>query len=235
MQIGEVVVRIGADAAPVLLCDTCALLDITRDPTREEFLASHGQSAIRLLERAVSAPRTLWLPVASQVLREIDDNRLGIMQDAKITLEKLEAKLEHLRLLMSGFGVNTTAITPGLIQSGFLNVVDGILTRFLTAGLNFQPPPETATDAYARIAANLAPSKKGQQAKDCLIIETYLQLARRLRASGLKLPIVFLTTNKNDYSDPNSKGWIHPELARDFKAAGLGYAVNFSMAEHLLK
>jgi hypothetical protein len=235
MATAEVVGRIGAAPAPVLLGDSCALMDITRDPTREKFSAGHARSTIRLVERAESKPPTLWLPLAAQVLTEIGDNRLGTLQGAEANLKKLEATVEHVRLLMSAFGVNTTAIIPRLVESGFADLTNGILTRYLDAGLHVEQPAEVANRAFARIAANLAPSRKAQQAKDCAVIETYLHLTRQLRENKINVPVVFLTTNKNDYSAPNHDASIHPDLAADFEAAELHYATNFQMAEHLLK
>jgi hypothetical protein len=155
---------------------------------------------------------------------------------AETSLKKLDATFERVRLLMLAFGVTTTGMTrPGLVESGFLELTNGVFKRYLDAGLELEQPAEVANRAFARIAANLAPSDKGQQAKDCAIIETYLHLTRQLRENNINVPVVFLTTNKNDYSAPDDSASIHPDLKADFEAAELRYAANFQMAEHLLK
>jgi hypothetical protein len=236
MPTAEVVGRIGASPAPVLLGDSCALLDIIRDPMREAFSAGHARVTMRLVERAEAKPPTLWLPLASQVLIEINENRPRIHLGAETSLKKLDATFERVRLLMLAFGVTTTGMTrPGLVESGFLELTNGVFKRYLDAGLELEQPAEVANRAFARIAANLAPSDKGQQAKDCAIIETYLHLTRQLRENNINVPVVFLTTNKNDYSAPDDSASIHPDLKADFEAAELRYAANFQMAEHLLK
>jgi len=88
--------------------------------------------------------------------------------------------------------------------------------------------------AIARMAANRAPSKRGQQTKDCIVFESYLALVALLRQAGLQRQIVFFTTNTQDYSDPQNKGAVHPDLVAEFGALNMRYAVNFQMAEHQL-
>jgi len=85
------------------------------------------------------------------------------------------------------------------------------------------------------MASNLAPSKKGQQTKDCIVIESYLYLAKLLREQHFTGRIVFLTSNKHDYSNPTNPGTVHPDLSAEFAAVGMAYAISFQMAEHLLK
>ena len=88
--------------------------------------------------------------------------------------------------------------------------------------------------AIARMAENRAPSKRGQQTKDCIVFESYLALVALLRQAGLQRQIVFFTTNTQDYSDPQNKGTVHPDLVAEFGALNMRYAVNFQMAEHQL-
>lgn len=106
--------------------------------------------------------------------------------------------------------------------------------NFISSGLHVTGPRGVERDAFARVAANRAPSKRGKQAKDCLVFESYLRLATLLRAAGFVRPIVFLTTNTNDYSHLPNKAVPHPDLVPELTVTNLMYAVNFLMAERLL-
>ena len=67
--------------------------------------------------------------------------------------------------------------------------------------------------------------------KDCVIIETYLHIARELRASQFNEKIIFLTTNTADYAD-STRRRLHGDLASDFTQARMGLALNFLVAKY---
>jgi hypothetical protein len=71
--------------APVLLLDTCSLLDLMRDPTRETFNAEQVQAAHHLLVKAESRPPKLWIPIAGQVLAERHEHQLNVSLCARIS------------------------------------------------------------------------------------------------------------------------------------------------------
>jgi hypothetical protein len=235
MSSAKVVRRIMSAQAPALLLDTCSLLDLMRDPTRETFSAEQVHAASRLLGRAESRPPTLWLPIASQVLSERDERQLNVKLEAEAAIRRLEECVHRVQRTMAAHGLITSAIAPPLSASNFLDTASTMVDRYFSAGLPFENPRNVAGKAFARVAANKAPSKRGQQAKDCLVIESYLHIAKQLREQQFQHKIVFLTTNTRDYSDPTaSSGKLHPDLVAEFHAVNMAYAVNLLMAEHLL-
>jgi hypothetical protein len=229
----EVVRRIIAAPAPVLLCDTCALLDLMRDPTRDALSADQIEAALRLLERAEHPDGTLWLPIAGQVLDERRHNQANVKQEAETRIRRFEETIHRVQGILAAYGLQTTAITPALVASNFPDAAGSVVDRYFSAGLKMRNPRNIEKIAYARMAANRAPSSKGQQTKDCVVIECYLSLASQLRAQHFAGRIVFLTTNKNDYSDPITKS-LHSDLVPEFTAMNMTYATNFQMAEHQL-
>ena len=60
--------------SPVLYLDTCALLDLLRDPTRKRFGRDHAAAAMHFLACAEANPPTLTLVLAAQVKTELDDH-----------------------------------------------------------------------------------------------------------------------------------------------------------------
>jgi hypothetical protein len=229
---GEFVRRVAATPAPVLLSDTCSILDVMRDPTRDNFSGPQVEAALRIVGRCEARPRTLWSPIAAQVIEELDNNQVTVEQEAATKIRKLEETVLRVREIMSAHGLQTAA--PGLIAAGFPVIARALVARYVAAAPRLTNPRGVQGKAWARIAANLAPAQRGQQAKDCVVLETYLHVARELRAAGLHMPIVFFTTNTGDYSDPAARAAPHPTLAAEFQALDLRYAVNFQMTEHLL-
>jgi len=234
MSSAEAVRRIMAARAPVLLLDTCSLLDLMRDPTRETLAVEQVKAAHRLLIKAESHPPELWIPIASQVLSERNDNQLKVRQEAEKAIHTLEERVLRTQQIMAAHGLITSAIAPPLSACNFPNTAGTMVDRYFSAGLPFRKPRNIADKAFARVAAHKAPSRKGHQAKDCVVIESYLHIAKQLREQQFQYKIVFLTTNKQDYSDHASSGKLHPDLIAEFRAVDMKYAVNFLMAEHFL-
>lgn len=226
--------RIIAAPAPVLFPDTCALLDLMRDPTRENFSADQVVSAKRLLQLAQYRPRALWIPITHQVWLERLDNQAIIRDEAALRLRRFGESITKLQLLMAAHGLQTSTITPSLESIDFPTVSNDLVESYFTHAIRVRNGRNIEKTAFARMAANLAPSQRGQQTKDCVVIENYLQLARILRQGGYRGKIIFLTTNTNDYSLRRGSGSLHPDLVTNFEETSLSYAVNFSMAEHLL-
>ena len=57
---------------------------------------------------------------------------------------------------------------------------------------------------------------------------------RRLQGAGFSPKRVYCTSNKNDYCErPSSR--LHPSLAVDFGAAGLGFAANLPWSVNEIK
>jgi hypothetical protein len=89
--------------------------------------------------------------------------------------------------------------------------------------------------AFHRISMNVRPARRGKDsAKDCLIVETYLETARVLRANDFQHDIVFLTTNPTDYEEKGRPKILHPELLADFAAVNLAYQATFMAARYSL-
>jgi hypothetical protein len=231
----ECVSRIRAQPAPVLLIDTSALLDLIRDPTRDRFSDAHVLAAIQLLECAEKSQTTLWLILAQQVLNEINDNRPTVLLEAERSLISLESTVKRVQSILSAHGINTTDIASELSAAKFSGIADALVTRYLEAGVHIKQPTEISGAILTRIARNAAPSQKGTQAKDCIVIETYLHFVGLLRASDIGVPVVFFTTNKNDYSDLTKNSLPHPDLVPEFSRLDIRCAINFQMTEHLLR
>jgi hypothetical protein len=85
-----------------------------------------------------------------------------------------------------------------------------------------------------RVVQAHAPSRKGKEsAKDCLVVESYLEVAGELRSAGFIGRIVFASSNTDEYHDGGTKT-LHAQLQADFGVLAIDYAPNFGAAKHSL-
>src|ERR1700722_18508831 len=106
----DVARRVIAAPAPVLLIDTCALLDLMRDPRRDTFSSDNVRAAHRLLCKVEERPRSLWLPIVRQVLLELDDNKQPVKIEAENAIKNLQETIERVQGLFAAHGIVTSAI-----------------------------------------------------------------------------------------------------------------------------
>lgn len=86
--------------------------------------------------------------------------------------------------------------------------------------------------AYGREVNGIGPARKGKQCiKDCTIVESLLCFTEELRSRS-PVNLVFLTSNKEDFSDGGSKP--HADLQGDFARLAIQLSFNWGMAAHSL-
>lgn len=217
--------------APVLCNDTCTVLDLMRDPTRDSVSVGERQYALALLGALESGSQLVGL-VADQVSLEFNANRQGVENETSQALARLKAQIGRVEAVASVYG--------SVGQASLIHLDDHVLRasaiadRWMKASQRAPQGPNIASRALLRLNQALTPAKKGKDSmKDCVVIETYLEAAAELRAGGLTAPIVFVSSNVRDYAgETGSK--LKPDLAAEFANLGLEYAPNLSAAKHLL-
>jgi hypothetical protein len=214
---------------PVLCIDTCSILDVMRDPTRETARPDDRQAAIQLVTAAEA--NDLICLIAEQVAIEFADHDLPIQDEAKRNLKKLQKQVERINKLSAVYGA------PGVVNMAHLDdhVVRArnVVGRWLAQLDNVKPSSLVPNKAFARMNAGLAPARRGKESsKDCLVYLTYLEAVTALRDAGVKAPIVFLSSNTNEYLTERKR--LKPEIAGEFGKINLEYASNMSMAKNLL-
>ena len=88
---------------PILCLDTCAILDILRDPTRRD-VRIHEQEASLVLLRAAESGSNLEALIADQVSIEFRDNVQKVEKDADDGLSKLRDQIDKLDKLTTLHG-----------------------------------------------------------------------------------------------------------------------------------
>jgi len=215
----------------VLLVDTCFLLDLIRDVTRNDVQAQNLIAALALLTAAENG-NDLTVIVADQVFTELADNQNGVEEQARSKLTKFREQVERINHVATQFGAATVIDTTHLADHVARTVA--VLQRWTQVAITASAGPDVHRRAMRRVVQALAPSRKGKEsAKDCLVVESYLEVAGQLRAARFIGRIVFASPNTVEYHDGSTKT-LHEQLQADFEVHAMDYAPNFGAAKHSL-
>ena len=222
--------RVVAGAAPVLCVDTCTLLDVVRDITRDSARAADAAAGVQLL--ATAEGRTdLVVLVAEQVQQELLANLENVQREADKALLRFQAQARRMAEVAMEFGAQGVVLTGLLDGHGARARL--VLDRWLAVGLTVPHDAEVTARAFARVNEPRTPARRGKESmKDCVIVETYLEVGRRLRTAGLRAPIAFTSSNTNDYYAGSTH--LASDLAQDFDAVAIEFAPGFGAAVHAL-
>jgi hypothetical protein len=224
------IARIATLGVPVLCLDTCSILDIMRDPTRESVQAHERAAALQLLS-ALETGRLICL-VADQVLLEFDEYSAEILQEAENGLKKFLGNVARVHAVVAAFGgsgsIELSHFTAHSSRS------KAVVDRIIAAAQRAPQRPEIASRALLRVNQARTPARKGKESmKDCVVIETYLDTVTALRAAGLRSKIVFASSNTKEYVGPLG-GPLKADIAEEFANLGIEYAPNLAAAKHSL-
>lgn len=219
---------------PVLFADTCSILDLMRDPTRESVLEPDRRAAVALLVAMEDGSRLSGV-VAEQVVLEMSENACAVEAEttnAIGSLGKNMMRLDALHGIYGGMGASSVAhLQDHAVRAR------RIFDRWIAASIHVPTPDagyKRAMDRINQRGEPRAPARKGKDSiKDCVVIETYLEMAFQLRQAGLASAFVFLSSNTKDYKDSGSRK-LRPELEADFGPSNIDYASNYGHALHLL-
>lgn len=229
----DLAVQVTEAGIPILLVDTCAILDIVRAPIREQ-ISVHDIEAIHTLLAWTTGPiRQTSLVVTKQVITEFHEHLDEVAQEYDRAIRKASEShtgiLERMKAL-SPSGVNLPS-SIDLTSFGFPGKSRCLAEKVVTASLVLNDKiNELQSKAYRRSISAKPLAKKGKNSiKDCLIIESYFRLVRILQNKKSSYKIVFITSNKHDYEKDRH---LHPDLKEEFDSVGLKYSPNWSAAAH---
>jgi hypothetical protein len=210
---------------PVLVIDTCSLLDIPRVVERERKPAPEIDAAQRVLDAARARPLRVALFVAERVLSEWATNKPVVLKKLEAHVAKVEDDLARIAACARPLGLAHLAATElqGMrVPHRLLEIAEALLQEATV--IEETEPIKLA--AFRREMMGTGPARRGKQClSDCTIAESVLCLTSELRARS-SAALVFLTSNKEDFSDGGSLP--HSDLQGDF--ARLAIQLNFGWA-----
>ncbi|SDD30403.1 hypothetical protein SAMN05216345_107358 [Cupriavidus sp. YR651] len=227
----EDIERIVGLNVPVLCLDTCTVLDIMRDPTRDTSTVARSKSAIRLLE-AVEVESSVSLLIGEQVHREFDNHADRIEAEAETLIGAFRKRIQRVSDIAAQYTQAPALVLTHL--EGHAERARAVVDRYMAAGTRVPVEEGFYARAGRRVHDARAPARLGKDSMmDCLVIETYLDVARALRDAGLTSSIVFASSNTQDYRDANTSD-LRADLEAEFAPLGMRYAQDLSVAMYQL-
>lgn len=220
------------ERTPLLCFDTCSLLDVMRDPKRENITLNERLAVMNLLSAAEKD--TLLALIAPRVVLEYDKYCDKVQNETKLSIIEIRCFVSDIEELDALYG--------GKPVSG-LQHLDGhhirarsIAGRWLKAMHHVEQAEEIEDRARMRVAQGLAPAKRsGVPEADSIIFESYLHAIQELRKSGHIGSAVFMSSNTKDYlTARGSAPVVHSELNHVMKPLNFHYAQNYVDATNLL-
>jgi hypothetical protein len=176
------IASIVALGAPVLCLDTCTILDVMRDPTRETARTHERLAALELLSAIETGPSLVGL-VADQVRLEFAEHVQAVEEEAERALKKLRSQMARIDELTAVFGGSGKTDLSHLINH--VSRSRAVVDRYVAAARSASQSSHIASRALLRLNQARSPAKKGKDSmKDCVVIETYLDVVASLRAAG---------------------------------------------------
>ncbi|SAL18751.1 hypothetical protein AWB64_01291 [Caballeronia sordidicola] len=220
-----------ASGVPVLCADTCSILDIMRDPTRDSVRPTDVEAALRLID-AMEGERTRGL-VAHQVTLELNDHLGHVADEAARAMDAFVGRATRIGAIAQAFGTGTGIDISYL--SGHAERARDAVDRWMGASTVIPQAQEVPGLAWSRMSQLRTPAQKGKDSmKDCVVTETYLAAVRQLREAGVVARIVFLSSNIKDYTGKEASGNLNADIEAEFQALDIQYAKSASHAGYLL-
>lgn len=220
---------------PVLILDTCTILDVVRAPARDQLKTQDIDAVNTVIGRVAAAPPTVSFVITRQVLQEFREHVDAVETETHDALKKAVDRFA--RILTRMQALSPDHCIPGavdLLSLGFPKRGRHLAEHIVQASFVLNDDDgEVIKAAWNRIRLAKPPATKAEQPmKDCLIVESSLRLAATLCSGGFSRNMVFATSNTKDYQQGCKN--LHPVLREDFASACLEYSPNWSAARHEL-
>ncbi|TFI59749.1 hypothetical protein E2493_02610 [Sphingomonas parva] len=220
--------EIAARGVPVLCIDTCSLLDIMRDPTREDARPNERRASIDLVAR-IEAGDLVCL-VAEQVRLEFGTLDLTIQTQAVNALKALREQVERVNEIHNLF---LPAVPISLVHLDMqVAPARAVVGRWLAAATSAPGSGDALARAMDRVNRNITPARQGREVKDCVVFETYLEAITKVRAAGMPATAVMLSSNTKEYL--SERRVLKADIASDFTRVNMSFAPNMAAAKNLL-
>ena len=229
MAIPEVVKQILPTQSPLLLLDTCSILDILRLTglyAQPGLFRPQWDGIRKVCELAAGRDASLNIALAPQVAVEFDRHYPG---ELGRLAKRAAATLSFLDVVSYARGTDS----PSSLQDAdsWVSPFTGLVGQLMDLSLQMEIDQTCKSKGQDRSYEKIAPSAKQPQVDDCIIYEHYLACSRQLRASGYKQRILYLTSNTGDYMQG---GKPHPPIDQELRELEIDLVLNWAWAARLL-
>jgi hypothetical protein len=218
--LGQAVADLAVVPRPILILDTCTLLDIVRAPLRD--LTREVGAAVEL--KALAVPGTVRLFVQDIVRSEWLDNLPAARRDGETGIRAFTATWQ----IAADLGQPVPPL-PVLPPGNLLDELEQLSSDLLTAAETLDRDHDAMSWAIDRVADKKKPSSAKGPVKDCHILGHAIRLSAQLESIGYPNWRVLVSSNRADFAAPNATVF-HPHIVPEAGPAGLRYAVSLEAA-----
>lgn len=217
---------------PLLCFDTCSLLDVMRDPQRDNITQAERRAVMRLLSAAET--NFLLALIAPRVIWEYDKYCNKVQNETRQSIIEIRYFVSGIEELDAIYGGQPVSGLPHL--DGHHIRARSVTGRWLKTMHRIEQPEVVENRAEIRMKQGLAPARRTEAGDgDSIIFESYLHTVRELRNSGFAGRAVFMSSNTKDYLAENQfSSDAHHELNYVMKPLNFHYAKNYETAARLL-
>jgi len=196
VQLAQLPASCNPPGVAVLFPDTCALLDIVRLSTRGDTAHIRRELAAiaQVIQSATRSPPLVMIVIAPPIMREWDNNIGKVLSETDKVAAQWLAQGERFAEVQgrSQDAVNVQACTSFLSAGASLR---SLAESIIHCAIEIAPDEPALARAMRRISMAQAPARKGEQAKDCMVIEHVLAAAGSLNSTTPARKAVFLSSN----------------------------------------
>jgi len=230
MTSAQVAAHQAANKCGALFVDTCSLLDLIRLPYRTMKGKGNLRREIDAARAILAATQKLPVAVVLILAPPIPDE---FANHVSLESQRLSSELEKHRKMAENIAEAQVAFgSSGQVSSLSSTTLDaickdlqGLAEALVDQAVHLVKVPEFSDLAMNRVVRRMPPAGRGQEAKDCLIIEHILDCVGLTPGATA----LFLSSNTKDYCDAG-KRQLCPSLEAEFSAAGLAFGRNWAWA-----
>ncbi len=201
-----------SNPAPIAFIDTCIFLDILRLPYRDNGDATEIKTIMELIETTQAIHPRAYLVSCETVYKELHENIASVKEELNkeiVKAKKIATKIKNCYDLLEGVPIECHRSRP---TSDLPDKLENLASSLVNSCLLFCMEDQHSIKAMERVNKCKPPSKRGkQEAKDCQIFESFLDMAMVLRGQRYADYITFITSNTQDYGKPRDNLLI-PDL-----------------------
>lgn len=216
---------------PVLLPDTCILLDLLRSPRREN-VDGNAMLAGKAIRDGVAESEVIGCVVAEQVRNELNDNLQSVLDQTNVELGRLRDEIARIDKWAEALGqASQTQIGH---FSACIPVAEAIMWDIVNSAINHAITQDIKLNALGRVMAGRTPAQPGKDStKDCVVVESYLDVATNLRNLGHTADIVFASSNTKEFLSGTPRA-LNADIAAEFATLNIQYSRALHETRHLL-
>ncbi len=226
LTLHEAVVSIIQRDTPIVMVDTCSLLDLIRAPARDgrNQLVWGGYHLAQKCDQGV-----VTIVITEEIEREYEKNKPSALTELanfiKSTKDHVKRIQDTLTIIGSPSQLYDETLGCSNLKGDLELLADGLLNRSIV----LTHEPLLLIKGYERSTQAIPPSSHGKEAtKDCVIIEHFLSLVGSLKERCYRHKTVFVTSNATDFGKPTAKGG----LAQELDDLGIKYCNQLKWALH---